>query len=283
METPTSVSARSSAPRGAAAASQAPAAVAGPPQKQNPDTLLGKHLAHIREHLGRLRDGHANVHDPERMFLGHEEGEHFWELIGVCLTGHTSPILGVTRFRRHNFPGEAYARESLATYLSNPGAHSSGGVRANHGGLGLVLPRVSDEVPDFLRLLRTGRLPHPVTLDPTRIEVAFDFRMHNPYVLNALRNVADPLRKRLFRTVRGHVLTGLSHDPMDPHDPGDFLAVKDPIQHTPKGKLSLPHLAVNRRFIAISADVTEAQTRLAAPQWVPFAPTLGVGRHLLTS
>ena len=253
------------------------------PSKSTPDSVVNKHLAHIRTHLARIREGHANVHDPDNMFLGEDQVDHFWELIGICIRGHASPILGAVRFRRHDFPGEAYARESLASYLSAPGARTAGGMISGQAGLPVLLPRASDEIPDFLRSLRGGRAPRPISLDPSSIEVAFDFRMHNPFVLNALRKSSDPLKRRFLRTTRGHVLTGLSHDPLDPHAVGEFLAIKDPVQHTPKGKLSLPHLAVNRSFISLSADASEAATRLAAPHWVPFAPSLGHSRHLLTS
>lgn len=222
------------------------------------------------------------VADPEAVFLGHREGDFFWELIGMRLSGHPAPILGAVRFRRHDFPGVAFARESLASYLSHPsdqlGVSRSLG---SHGGLAVLLPRSGEDVSGFLRSLRAGRVPKPVALDPGLIDVAFDFRMHNPYGLEALKRKATPLQKRLYRTAQGHLLSGFSHEPGGAAIPEDFVAIREPVQHSAKGRVPLPALAINSRFVALTVDISDEPTRLAAGHWVPFAPASAATRHLL--
>jgi len=247
----------------------------------SPAGVLDQQIAHVREHLERLRKGHANVPDPEHIFLGHQEGEHFWELIGIRLPMSPSPLLTAVRFRRHEFPGEPHARESLASYLSTPGTQTSGALLLQPNTLAVLAPRVTDPVPAFLSQLRTGRVPAPIQVAPDNIEVAFDLRTHNPSFVGSLRRSSIPLKPRFFRTSRGHVLSGLSHDPNDPHQPGDFLSIKSPVQHTGKGKLILPDLAMNRGFILLSSEVSEEEWRLAAPNWAPFSAIEAEPKHLL--
>ena len=256
-----------------------PASPRPKPKAPKPKALLDKHLKHIREHFARLRAGYMSVPDSEAVFLGASEGGTFWELIGMRLSGHPAPILGMVRFRRHDLPGVQHARESLATYLSSPPSGDSG--RRGPATLDVVLPRANQSIPHFLRSHRGGNGPAPVHLDPSIIAAAFDFRMENPFSIEASRLRAKPLKRRLYRTAQGHVLTGLSHDPANPHLADSFMAIKNPIQHTPKGRLGLPSLALNRSFVALSADVEDERTRLAAAHWVPFAPSSGLQRHLL--
>ena len=244
--------------------------------------FLNNHIRHIKEHFARLRQGYSTVSDPEAVFLGHQDGEFFWELIGMRLSGHPAPILGAVRFRRHDFPGVAFARESLAAYLTRPCDQPSGvPYRGAHGGIAVLLPRSREDVSAFLRGLRAGRISKMVHLDPALIDVAFDFRMHNPYGLEALKRKASPLERRLFRTAHGHILSGFSHDPGDTAIPEDFVAIREPVQHSAKGSVPLPALAVRSRFLALSVDVSDEATRLAARHWVPFAPASAATRHLL--
>jgi len=243
--------------------------------------FLNKHIQHIKEHFARLRQGYATVSDPESVFLGHQEGDFFWELIGMRLSGHPAPILGAVRFRGHDFPGVSFARESLAAYLSHPCDQPGVSPAGLHGGLAVLLPRSNEEIPSFLRGLRAGRIPKPVHLDPGLIDVAFDFRMHNPYGLEALKKKAMPLQKRLFRTAQGHILSGFSHDPVGSPTHDDFVAIREPVQHSPKGRVALPALAMHSRFVALTLDISDEATRLAARHWVPFTPASAAIRHLL--
>lgn len=228
-----------------------------------------------------MRKGEATVMDPEKVFMGHQDGDHFWELIGLRLPESPAPLLAALRFRKHDSPGETYARESLASYLSTPGTQTAGALLPQPNTLAMLVPRVTDPVHAFLSQLRSGNIPGITEIDPAAIEVAFDLRAHNPSFLGSLRRSSIPLKPRFFRTAEGHVLSGLSHDPNDPHQPGNFLSIKSPVQHTRRGKVELPDLAINRRFILVSADVSEDEARMAAPNWAPFAAQQGNSKHLL--
>lgn len=241
------------------------------------------HIAHILAHLERLKGGQLTVRDPEEVFLGRAEGHFLWELICFRLSGHPHPILGCVRFRRHDFPGKVHARESLSAYLSQPPdplVNVSAAVPI--GALPVLLPRTAESIPGFLRNLAKGDLPEPAFLDPTMIELAWDFRTYNPYGVESLKYRAGPLRDRLMRTARGHVLRGMSHELILPDATNErFVAVKDPVQLTTKGMITLPPLALNRSFLAISTDITEQKTRLAATNWTPFITAAAEKRHLL--
>lgn len=247
-----------------------------------PKPFLNNHLRHIKEHFARLRQGYATVADPEAVFLGHQEGDFFWELIGMRLRGHPAPILGAVRFRRHEFPGVAFARESLAAYLRQPCDQPGSSAHRNaHVGIAVLLPRAGEQISAFLRGLRAGRISKMVQLDPSLIDVAFDFRMHNPYGLEALKRKASPLERRLFRTAHGHILSGFSHDPRDAVVPEEFVAIREPVQHSARGSVPLPALAMRSQFVALTVDVSDEATRLAARHWVPFSPASAATRHLL--
>ena len=55
--------------------------------------VLENHVSHIKAHLERVREGHSIVNEPEKVYLGHTEGESFWEVLGLRLAGHPLPIL----------------------------------------------------------------------------------------------------------------------------------------------------------------------------------------------
>ena len=241
------------------------------------------HIAHILAHFQRLKGGQVMVRDPGEVYLGRIEDHFIWELICFRMAGHPHPLLGCLRFRKHEFPGKPHARESLAAYLSAPpAANTDGGMAVPMGALPVLLPRTTESVSGFLHNLATGKLPQAAYLDPTTIELAWDFRMYNPYGVENLRHRAGPLRDRLMRTSRGHVLRGMCHEVIRPeHGEQRFVAVKDPTQLTPKGQISLPPLALSRSFLAISADITDQTTRLAAKNWAPFSALAAEKSHLL--
>jgi len=226
------------------------------------------HYDHVQEHLERVRDGYSFIPDPESVYLGRHEGDHFWELVGLRLQGCPVLILAALRFRRMERRGVPDSRESLAAYLTNPPTEGAEGDR-----LVAFMPHKDESVPQFLRGLRAGREFTPVTIDRVRVEVAFDFRADNPAALRDLRDAAGPLRRHYYRTVRGHVLRGESHEIQAP--PGTeprFIAVRSPEQILPQGVIKLPTLFIAHQFIGLQADVTEEAARLAARTWIPFLP-----------
>lgn len=227
------------------------------------------HFLHVREHLERVRDGYSFIPDPESIYLGRVEADHFWELVGLRLQGCPVVVLAALRFERVERPGVPDARQSLAAYLStNPDPEGGQDARIT-----ALLPHKDQEIPAFLSGLRQGRAFQPVSIDRLRVEVAFDFRADNPSAVRDLREAATPLRSHYFRTVSGHVLRGESHQvdaPLMGSAMARFLAVRNPEQLLPQGVIRLPTLFMAHRFIGLQADVTEEASRLAVRNWVPF-------------
>jgi hypothetical protein len=235
------------------------------------------HFEHVREHLERVRDGYAYIPDPEQVYLGRQEKDHFWELVGLRLQGCPVVVLAALRFRRLERKGVPDSRESLATYLSTP-MPGSGDERR----LTALLPHKDQKIPQFLSGLRAGREFAPVSIDRVRVEVAFDFRADNPSVLKNLREAASPLRSHYYRTSKGHVLRGESHE-LEPVEGSEhrFIAVRAPEQLLPEGVLALPTIFVAHRFIGLQVDVSDEAARLAVRNWVPFLPAVASSESLI--
>jgi len=228
------------------------------------------HTDHLRAHVARVGEGCVAVGDPEGVFLGAEDGEFFQELVGFRLAGMSSAILAALRFQSHGLPGVPYARESLASYLTRPPrAPLSGPFAAPAGRVGALMPRAYESMPDFLRGLRAGRDVPSIVLDPGQIQLAFDFRTHNPSALEVLKQGAGPLRVYALRTVDGHVLVGRSRT-LGGRQSHRFVALADAFQFTPHGRLRLPDIMLSASWIGLWSDVTEENTRLATAQWTPF-------------
>jgi hypothetical protein len=226
------------------------------------------HFEHVREHLDRVRDGYSFIPDPEAIYLGRQEDDHFWELVGLRLQGCPVIVLAALRFERMERMGVPDSRESLATYLTmapDPEAGDSGRLTA-------LLPHKDQEISRFLGGLRAGREFAPVSIDRLRVEVAFDFRADNPSAVRDLREAAAPLKSHYYRTVDGHVFRGESHEVHTPLGSAGarFLAVRSPEQLLPQGVIRLPTLFVAHRFIGLQVDVTEESARLAVRNWIPF-------------
>jgi len=225
------------------------------------------HFAHVREHLERVRDGYSFIPHADSVYLGRQEEDHFWELVGLRLQGCPVIVLAALRFERIQRLGVEDSRESLASYLTaNPDPGTPGG-----GQLIALLPNKDQQIPQFLAGLRGGREFTPVRIDRVRVEVAFDFRADNPSAIKDKREAASPLKSHYYRTVGGHVLRGESHEVVSTGAPVErFLAVRSPQQLLPQGVINLPTLFIAHRFIGLQVDVTEEAARLAARNWIPF-------------
>ncbi len=239
------------------------------------------HVDHIRKHSKRVDAGQIAVPDPGAVYMGHREGDRFWEVIGFRLKGHPAAILGAAPFQEHDLPGVENSRESLSSYLSHSqGARRAGPTGGPSGWIPVLLPRIREPIPSFLSQLRAGNVPRPVLIDPSTIEFAFDFRFVNPFSMAKLRK---PLLRHLIRTERGHLVSGYCHDPQEGRvGADDFISVKDPIQHTAKGSRRLIPLAIRKSFINLMVDISDEETRMAAAHWVPFNPATATSEHLLT-
>lgn len=226
------------------------------------------HFEHVKDHLERVRDGYSFIPDPESVYLGRQEKDHFWELVGLRLQGCPVIVLAALRFKRVERMGVADARVSLAAHLST----SPDPEAPDHRRLTALLPNKDQDIPAFLAGLRAGREFSPVSIDRLRVEVAFDFRADNPAAVRDKREAAAPLRKNYFRTVGGHVFRGESHQVDTPLGApvARFLAVRAPQQLLPQGAIALPTIFVAHRFIGLQADVTDEAARLAVRNWIPF-------------
>ena len=235
------------------------------------------HFAHIREHLERVRDGYSFIPHAENVYLGRQEDDHFWELVGLRLQGLPVVMLAALRFQRLDRRGVPDSRESLASYLTLDPDPSS--PEPNH--LTALLPNKDQQIPQFLAGLRAGREFTPVRIDRLRVEVAFDFRADNPAAERDMRK-ASPLRTHYFRTVDGHVLRGESHE-VQPYSGrvARFLAVRSPQQLLPQGVIHMPTLFISHRFIGLQVDVTQEAARLAARNWMPFLSTTASKESLI--
>lgn len=231
--------------------------------------MFHPHIEHVREHLDRVRYGHLVDPPPETVYLGAEEDDHFWEMVGLRIAGCPVVVLALLRFQRLDLPAIPWARESLATYLSSlpaPRAVDEAGT------LSAILPPHDQGIPYFLRRLRSGLRAHPVSLDPAQIEVAFDFRLQNPTLLAGFREVQAPLLDHYYRTAEGHLLRGRSHavPATAPEREQRFVPVSSAEQLTPSGSLPLPALMVNRAFLALRTGAWDRDEAAAARSWVPF-------------
>ena len=252
------------------------------PRERDPRTDT-PHLNHVKEHLARLKRGVASVARPEEVFLGPEDGDHFWEVVGLRLRGHPTVVLAAVRFQRHDYPGTEHARESLAAYMGSPPApHASARGAAAAGQITAYLPRWHESVPGFLARLREGPDTAPVHLDPGVVDVAFDLRMTNPSGMESVKRRAGPMALHLLRTTSGHVLRGRTHGTgSNPGHEGRFVALTSCEQITAKGRTPLPAVMLRRDFVAVSVRLEDETTRLAAPNWTPFLPVTASRRHLL--
>lgn len=224
------------------------------------------HFVHVREHLERVRDGYSFIPHPEHIYLGRQDDDHFWELVGLRLQGLPVVMLAALRFERQARVGVPDSRESLASYLAT--TPDPEGTQKRH--LTALLPHKDQQIPQFLAGLRAGREFTPVRIDRLRVEIAFDFRADNPAAVKDLREAAKPLKNHYFRTVDGHVLRGESHEVEPAHAGHRFLAVRSPQQLLPQGVIHMPTLFIAHRFIGLQVDVTAEAARIAARNWMPF-------------
>lgn len=238
------------------------------------------HIEHVHAHLERVRYGHLVDPSPETVFLGTEEAGHFWELVGLRIAGCPVVVLALLRFQRLDLPSIPYARESLASYLSDLPAPRA---MDEAGTLSAILPPHDQGIAFFLRRLRSGFRYRPVALDPARIQVAFDFRLQNPNLVAEFRLGGPVMADHHYRTVDGHLLRGRSREipATPPSDHPRFVAIASAEQVTPGGVYPLPTLIVNRAYLALRAQASGEEEALAVKNWVPFMAASATGESIL--
>ena len=238
------------------------------------------HIDHVHAHLERVRYGHLVDPAPDSVYLGAEEDGYFWELVGLRLAGCPVVVLALLRFQLLDLPDIPYARESLSTYLSTVPRPRS---MDEAGALTAILPPHDQSVSFFLKRLRAGLASSPVSLDPARVQVAFDFRLQNPMLIPDFRSGAEPLRDHVYRTVDGHLLRGRSHEipPTLPVELHRFTAISSAEQITPAGVYPFPTLFVNRRYLALRAQGATREEMAQLMRSVPFLPSSASSESVL--
>jgi hypothetical protein len=243
--------------------------------------MFASHIEHVQTHLERVRYGHLVDPAPDTVYLGAEDDTHFWELVGLRVEGCPVVVLALLRFQRLDLSDVAYGRESLSTYLSSL---PYPGWKDEAGGLTATFPPHDHGIPFYLRRLRSGGVePRHATLDPERIQVAFDFRLQNPILIPDFRDAADPLWDHCYRTSDGHVIRGRSHavPVTPPEEPHQFLAISAAEQVTPTGTYPLPTLFLNRGYLAMRARAHSREEMATVSRWAPFVPAAGAQEGLL--
>jgi len=251
-----------------------------PPLGSDLRAMPHPHLDHVREHLDRVRYGHLVDPSPESLYLGSEDDDSFWELVGLRLTGCPIVVLALLRFQNLGLPDIPNSRESLSSHLSTLPAPRA---FEEIGALSVILPPHDQRIPFFLKRLRAGLRVSSVSLDPARVEVAFDFRLQNPTLVREFRDGALPLRDHYYRTVDGHVVRGRSHEipAAAPADRHRFVAISSPEQITPQGIYPLPTIFVNRAYLALRAHAASPEEAASLVNWIPFAADLANPGSLL--
>jgi hypothetical protein len=251
------------------------------------ETVRSAQLSHVSAVLRQIQTARAhdpNIESPPALFLGRDEGSHFWELLAFRVRGHGSLVIGAVRFPRQPSKQDANARRSLIPYLCQPPKELGlSGTARPASMIEVLLPEADEAVSTFLERLRNGQKGRSLFLDAESIAFAFDFRVDNPSEDRHLRINQKPTEIHVVRTVSGHVLSGYSeglHTKL--HKDGNFLALSKTVQHTPTRKLLLPNLALHRSFMAMEAVCSsEAPLEAWTERSVPFLAAFANPRHLL--
>lgn len=218
------------------------------------------------------------------LYLVREEDDAFWELLGFRIRGCPGILLAAVRFQRQPRTQQKHARSSLIHHLSHL-PRETGGSASEHAPrmLAVLLPEPAEDIPTFQRRVRDGNHARRAYVDVDSVELAFDFRVENPSVHREQNPNLLPPERHLFRTTQGHLLSGTAfgvHGKLRRRE--EFLAIRDPEQHTPRASQTLPTVALRCGMIAMVADLAAAET---VDQWLartaPFLRESASSSHLL--
>ncbi len=199
---------------------------------------------------------------PPEVFLLHDEGDFFWELVGLGVRGYPSLLLGGLRFRHQPGSDEPLCRQSLVSYLSSPVRE----LGINHTPrpphlVELMVPDTRRPVMRFLESCRAGEEQPVMLLGRKDIRFAFDFRLDNPSRSHRRERAAPAGGRYVFRTEGGHVMSATPHQlPSKLHRDDPFLALTRPTQHTASRDRPLPTLVAHRDFLTAAAPVNGSLT-----------------------
>lgn len=251
-----------------------------------PGDLHLQYVEMLLKEVKRRREAGGGDVTSSDWYLVRDEGATFWELVALQIRGYPSLLLGALRFQRQSTSGTTeFARRPLAYHLSAP-PRELGIDRAARPAwiLEIMLPDVDEEIPAFQARVREGGEGRRLFADAELIEFAFDFRFENPSIEREQAAQHGAPERHLLRSVRGHVLTGISHGlHRRLHQHASFITLRSPVQHTERGAHLLPTTIIfHRSYIALDAQLTPAEQ---VSDWTasaaPFLISTARSRHLL--
>jgi hypothetical protein len=255
-------------------------AVAAPPPPG------GRHLAHVATLLRVLaqhrEQGAAALPGSPSLFLVREEGDAFWELVGLRVRGLPHLLVAALRFARQANAGP-HARRSLCHYLCSPPKDLglSRIARPSHL-VEFLMPSADETIPEFQARMQARETPRSMFLDVDSVDYAFDFRTANPSVDRGHRPGNHTPECHLFRTSEGHVLSGMSHGlHAKLHGDQSFVVLRDAVQHGPGGDRVLPTLVLHRRLVSADARLDAEGPAPWLQSVPPFVRSMAHPRFLL--
>lgn len=240
---------------------------------------------HVERYLMLARERRTTIDRPtsvpEDLYLVDADDSTILEIVGLRLRGHPLALLGAVRFPRHRNAPTLYGRPSLADFFTKPTVQAGVAEAASpQGAIELFLPQMGETIPEMVERLRRHPPGPGVQVDVALVELAFDLRFLNPSAVPGSEQVDEPQRL-LFRTTRGHLLSGFSVGFQRTRNRGlQLVTVTDAFQHRPGGQHLLPTLALNRRVLVMEAMVGPDGESNGA-NTLAFHPSTANPRHIL--
>ncbi len=251
-----------------------------------PPATQDSHLAYLERLLdGAVRRASAG----EFLYITRTEGRPgFWELLAFKIPGLERAVVGAVHFQSQSDDPIAFARRSLAHFLTTPPQPISV-VRSSYPPdvIEVRVPREGETLPDLVGALKRGDETAYFYLDSELIEAAADFRAENPS-LQRPTNETGSSQRLVFRTSSGHVLrANATNFAMKLRRAGGFVTLTGVEQLAAGGDwVRLPTLVVRRSFLVGFTDPpADGDPRLPASFSAAIATTghlldvrLGIGR-----
>lgn len=236
------------------------------------------HLSYVQ----RLLDGALGAGGVgEFSYITRTEGKPgFWELVALRVPGIGRAVVGALHFLSQSDDPLAFARRSLAHYLTSPPQPiTTEGSSYPAEVLDLRVPREGQSLPDLLGALKRGEATLSFRVPKERVEAAADFRSKNPS-LQRSSSERGPTQRMLVRTASGHVIRATATNfAVALRRTGSFLGLSGAHQLLPGGEwMPLPTLVVHRDFLIAFTEPPDGED---APLPTAFAPETAAADHVL--
>jgi hypothetical protein len=234
-------------------------------------------LSYVERLLGGALGSDGNS---EFSYITRTEGKPgFWELVAFRVPGLGRAAVGALHFLSQSEDPLAFARRSLAHYLTSPPQPIvTEGSAYPAEVLDLRVPREDQSLPDLLGALKRGEATLSFRLPKERVEAAVDFRSKNPSLQRSSAE-SGPTQRVMVRTASGHVVRATATNfAVALRRTGSFLALTGGDQLLPGGEwMPLPTLVVHRDFLIA---FTEAPEEDGAPLSI-LSPETAAADHVL--